>query len=220
MSRLTLPACLILLATACDLFGGGGTETPPAPKPGDAPTHVRPAPGSGGGGGGDQPGPPDGAITTEDCDKLSPSDPVPAGQYLTGKLACGDVITAHTGGGVKLLDTKFYERNHCTPATTNHDGGDERIYELLVPDGDKTVDVWLETPCANLDLGAIRVHGDAAPGPDLSAEQCEMWPKPGTKREHVHLVSKVATRWLVVVEGQGEEEGGYTLSVQCQDGLK
>lgn len=219
-ASLLLVATLLTVASACGYVGGETTE-PVAPKPDRPQLQVGPAPGGGGADGGGAGGsPPEGAIVAEDCENLSPSPQVPAGEYLTGRLQCGDVITAHTAGGVRLLDTKFYERNHCTPATTNHDGGDERFYELRVPDGDKTVDVWLETPCANLDLGALRVNGDGPPSADLALEQCEMWPKPGNKREHVHLVSKTATRWLIVVEGQGDEEGGYTISVQCQDGLK
>ena len=122
-------------------------------------------------------------------------------------------------GGVTRLHTKFYEKNHCTPGTTNHDGGDERFYRLSLPDGDTMAVVTLESPCANLDLAAFKWNGDDCPSGDTSVSRCEMWPKDGTKSEQVKLTNRGKADWLLVVEGQDEEEGAFSLSVECRPGL-
>jgi hypothetical protein len=39
--------------------------------------------------------------------------------------------------------------------------------------------------------------------------------KDGTRREMVDLWSDTETRWYIVVEGRGDEEGAFALTVQC-----
>jgi len=114
--------------------------------------------------------------------------------------------------------TRWYERSHCTPATTNHDGGDERIYRLEIPDGEWHVDVWLDTPCADLDLAAF-LWNDTTRCPTGTVDRCDMWPKPGTEREYLQIVSQRKSNWLLVVEGKDSEEGPFALHVQCKPGL-
>lgn len=213
MRRLTLLSALLL--TACESLTGtdapGDGTAAPKPAPGGDVIAV-PKPGA-------QPEP-GSTFGDEDCDKVEPGEPVPDGQCITARIRCGDEITGHTqGSGVARFDTKFYERFQCTPSTTNHDSGDERVYELLLPEGEHTADVYLETPCANLDLAAIKYGGEACPDLGSVVNQCEMWPKPRSKSEHVKLVSQGESRWLIVVEGQGDEEGPFQLRVECKDGL-
>ena len=98
-------------------------------------------------------------------------------------------------------------------------GGDERIYRLEMPDGDHHADIWLDTPCADLDLAAMKWSGKECPPPGALIDQCDMWPKDGTEREYVQLVSQRKTTWLIVVEGKGAEEGAFALTVQCKPGL-
>ena len=60
----------------------------------------------------------------------------------------------HTIGGVQRFDSRFYEKQFCTPRITNHDGGNERVYTLEMPEGDWTAYVTLDSPCADLDVAA------------------------------------------------------------------
>lgn len=179
------------------------TPTPMTPRPGEPPVGLAPT----------------------QCDQLADGGAVqgvPGADCVTGKLACGQTVVGHTKGGVRRWDSKFYQSAQCTPQTTNHDSGDERAYLLELPPGDRRVQVYLDTPCADLDLAAMRLDAGPVCGDSLPP-QCEMWPKPGTAREHVEMVSQAGSRWLVVVEGKDEggveAEGPFALTVVCQDGL-
>jgi hypothetical protein len=140
---------------------------------------------------------------------------------VTAKIACGDTVVGHTRGGASAFDTRFYESQYCTPALTNHDSGDERVYLLELPAGDRHAKVWLDTPCADLDLAAIRVIDAATcPTPGSTIKQCEMSVQPGTRRDRVEFASQVASSWLLVVEGKGDAEGAFALTVTCGQGLQ
>lgn len=165
------------------------------------------------------PPPPEAGITKSQCKDLEDGGPVEGPGCITGRISCGETVIGHTIGGVRRFDTRFYERAFCTPALTNHDGGDERIYRLDMPDGPWTAVVTLDTPCADLDLAAIRWDGDDCPTPSHIIHQCEMWPKDGTAREQVRLASTSQSSWFLVVEGKDEHEGAFALTVQCFPGI-
>lgn len=158
-------------------------------------------------------------LSSADCDTIV-SEALPAEGCLTGVIGCGETVLGHTQGGVNRFDTRFYEQFFCTPATTDHDDGGERVYELRMPDGDWHADIWLETPCADLDLAAMKVEIDeGCPDKRSRIDICEMNRQDKTRREHVRLVSQRASRWLVVVEGRGTAEGAFGLKVECNPGL-
>ncbi len=214
MKRLSVIATAVALGTACNPFGGEAQGPASRPASDRAQIEIGPAPAP------DQGDEEQGdGLRSADCDRVEPGPPVPEGECITAKIACGDTLVGHTLGGVDRFNTRFYERHHCTPATTDHDGGDERVYELEIPDGKWTANVTLRTPCANLSLAAIKYGGSGCPSIDSNVRQCEMWPKPGHKDEHVKLVSMGGARWLLVVEGQDDEEGAFELSVECHEGL-
>lgn len=204
-------------------FGG----SPPEEKKPDGPLVVTPAKPITAPGLAPQPAAPPGpndppvGMTAENCQDLQHGGPVAGPECVTQKVKCGDVIYGHTLGGTQVFDTKFYEHHQCTPATTDHDGGDERIYLFEFPEGDNSAWVWLDTPCADLDLAAIRLPEgtEGCPGMDRYIRQCEMWPKPGTRREKVLMVSQGPSKWMIAVEGKGNEEGAFALTIQCKPGL-
>lgn len=165
------------------------------------------------------PPPPEPGIYAGQCDDIRDGGPTKGPSCITDTLTCGQQVVGHTSGGVNRYNTRFYEANFCTPATTNHDGGEERVYRLQVPEGDRTVLVTLDSPCADLDMAALKWQQGDCPTAKSMINQCEMWPKPMGAREQVRLVSQEATTWLLVVEGKGDEEGAFSLSVQCWDGL-
>lgn len=163
------------------------------------------------------PPPPEVAIRADECEAVT--SPPPTNDCITGEIRCDEVVRGHTNGGVRRFDTEFYRRQFCTPDTTDHNGGEERIYRLVMPKGEWHAEVWLDTPCADLDLAAMRWQGSTCPAPGASLAQCDMWPRNGTEREHVQLVSQTESEWLLVVEGKGKEEGAFALHVQCFPGL-
>lgn len=216
MTRLLTLSVLFTTLTACGLTGGDADVAPaPAPDHGKATITPGPSPGSTPDEGTDA----DAPITADDCEQAEAGEPLPEGEWLTGKLSCGDEVVGHTGGGGQWFNTRFYEHNQCTPATTNHDGGNERVYQLTVPDGDRSVTVTLDTPCGDLDLAAFKYDGSSVPAPTASFSRCEMNIKGGTTQEHVKLVSRNKTVWTVVVEGKDGEALPYALRVACKDGL-
>lgn len=155
-----------------------------------------------------------------DCDALPDAGPPIGPDCMSGELRCGETLIGSTKGGVRRYDTRFYESNFCTPATTEHDGGDERVYRLRMPDGDWTAVVTLDSPCADLDLAAMKLNGDTCPTAASMVGQCEMYPKDGHQREQVRLVTQRETDWWVVVEGKDDAEGGFALTVQCRAGVR
>ncbi len=164
-------------------------------------------------------GEPEFGLVHKDCKDVPENDAVEGPDCLSGTIACGDTRVGHTLGGTNNLTTKFYEKKFCTPATTDHDSGDERVYRLDMPDGDWTADVYLDTPCADLDLAAIKWTGDTCPNENSAVGQCEMTVREGGRREHVRLSSRDETTWLVAVEGKGTQEGAFALVVTCRPGL-
>ena len=207
----------LLYLTGCD-FGATLPSRVPAPpenvQPGDKlPIRMRTGilPGAITG-----PPPPDAGLTSSQCAKITDGGGTADG-CITAEIKCGEVIIGHTRGGVEKYDSRFYEKNFCTPRTTNHNSGDERVYRLRIEDSDTRALVFLDTPCANLDLAAVKYASDTCPPGDMyQANQCEMNIKPGKAREMVDLWNQEPTSWWIVVEGQDEEEGAFALTVQCE----
>jgi hypothetical protein len=164
------------------------------------------------------PPPPEPLVTSGNCEDVSDGGPVDGPGCVTATLQCGDTVIGHTVGGVRRFDSRFYEKKHCTPATTNHDGGEERVYRLEMPEGEWRAFVWMDTPCANLDLFALRWNGEDCPTVDHNVNACE-YGQLLNGSERVELVHQGEATWFLVVEGRGEEEGPFALHVQCRPGL-
>ena len=160
---------------------------------------------------------PGAGITDADCQSMTDGGALAAGSdCITAEIHCGDTIKGHTRGGVEKFDSKFYESAFCTPATTSHKTGDERVYLLDLKDPQMRAIVYLDTPCANLDLAAMKYNGATCPSSASDVLQCEMNVQDGTKREKVDLFNNDPTKWWIVVEGRDDEEGAFALTVQCE----
>lgn len=206
---------LLSLLLAC----GGAEEAPTtSPDPDDAPLQATPPSAAPAPPSGDAKDRPD-ALTADQCGSIEGGSPPDGPGCLSGTITCGQTVVGHTLGGGNHFTTQFYEKKQCTPATTDHDGGDERVYKLEIPEGDHRVTVHLDTPCADLDLASMRWSGDDCPTLEDALQTCDMWPKPGTESEKVTMVSRKASTWLLVVEGKGDAEGAFSLTVDCADGL-
>lgn len=162
------------------------------------------------------PAPPDAGITRAQCNDMTDGGGIIDGTCVTGVLECNTTIVGHTRGGIEAYSTRFYESKFCTPATTNHDSGDERVYVLELPEDRMRAIVTLDTPCADLDLAALKYNSDFCPSDGSNVNQCEMNRKNGTAREQVDLFNEHPTKWYVIVEGVTDQEGAFALTVQCE----
>lgn len=165
----------------------------------------------------------DPVLTRDQCDDLADGGPVHGPGCLTGEIACDQTVIGHTVGGVERFDTKFYEKKFCWPATIDHDGGGERVYRLRMPPGEWRAWVTLHSPCADLDVAGIRWDSESCPDMGSNIHVCEMKPEKGSKSERIELTSQTfdgqEAIWYVVVEGKNDEEGPFSLHVQCSRGL-
>lgn len=230
-------ALLVMTLTGCsgDAPSSDGTSvapsSAPAPGPGSAPIAAQPIDrgpnvqpvGLGSQGGYTPPpaepeeGPPAG-LNASQCSEIA--DGGPNDGCVTGEIHCGETVVGHTRGGITHFDTKFYEKKFCTPSTTHHNEGDERVYKFQAPDGDFMATVYLDTPCTDLDMAAFKWDGQGCPTVSDAVGNCEMWPKDGSAREKVILTSQRPTQWYVVVEGKdGAAEGPFSLTVECKNSL-
>lgn len=145
------------------------------------------------------------------------------GTCATAEIHCDEMIIGHTLGGVDEYDSDFYEDKHCWPRLIDHDGGDERVYKLVMPPGEWRAWVTLHTPCADLDVMAIRHDTDTCPTTRSNINQCEMKAESSTRPERFQMTSQTSNGrqavWWIVVEGKRNEEGPFSLHVQCAAGL-
>lgn len=166
------------------------------------------------------PPPPVPGITRAQCKDLTDGGPVKGPDCVTGEIKCGQTIIGATQGGLSdnHFSTRFYEKFFCTPATTHHDGGSERVYHFHAPPGKKRLWFTLDTPCTDLDMAVMRWDDtQKCPTLDSNVVDCDMWPKDGTKREVVDMTSTGESDWLVVVEGKDNNEGAFAVTAQCVD---
>lgn len=167
------------------------------------------------------PPPPEPAVTSSQCGDIDDGGPVGGPGCITADLSCGETIVGHTKGGVRRFDTDWWESNFCWPATVDHDGGDERVYRLVMPEGEWRAFVWMDSPCADLDLMAARWDGDDCPPDGVHVTHCEsnLGVVRGIGDERIELVHQGQATWYIVVEGKDENEGAFGLHVQCRKGL-
>ncbi len=167
---------------------------------------------------------PESPIRPEQCADIADGGPLNGPEpCVTDTIHCDEMIIGHTSGGVDLFDSDFYEEKFCWPRLIDHDGGGERVYKLVLPPGDWRVWATLHTPCADLDLAAIRYDKPGCPSYRSSIPQCEMKPQSSTRSERLEMTSQTrggkSAVWYLVVEGKGDEEGPFSLHVQCAPGL-
>lgn len=169
-------------------------------------------------GGGPAPG-----ITSAQCGSIEEGGAL-VDDCVTAEIQCGQTITGHTRGGVKLYDTDWYARQTCWPATRDHDGGDERIYRFdpnnnpFANERHRAV-IYFDTPCADLDLSWMRVVADrgTCPDPRAGVKQCEML-NPFTRqgnRQSYPITMDPGEVYYFLVEGTQDEEGAFSLSLEC-----
>jgi hypothetical protein len=210
----------LALVAACCPFGGLVSEPPPPPPPIRAPVRIQPPQPHGAlpASSDSRPEPPPSPISEESCDDLQEGGPVGGPGCLTAVIQCDQTVIGHTRGGVNLYTTEWYDDHQCTPGVTDHDGGDERVYRLDVPDGDYVAFVTLYTPCADLDVAAYLGTRDACPTDSAPLSRCEENRLSNHQMERLTLATQGEASWYIIVEGVKQNEGLFGLSVQCRPG--
>jgi hypothetical protein len=215
-----------LLLVGCGVGEWVSEKTKPAPPPAEVttqphviqppqplPSSVQPAQSD------SRPQPPPSPIAEANCHDVVDGGDVNGPGCLTAVIKCDQTVIGNTVGGVDLYDTKWYEAHQCTPAVTNHDGGDERVYRLDVPEGDWSAFVTMYSPCADLDVAAYLWTDSGCPPQDAPTGRCEENRVAGRQDERLTLVTQHQASWYIVVEGVDEQEGLFALTVQCRPRL-
>jgi len=85
------------------------------------------------------------AFDASACDDILGGGAVVGPDCITAQIHCDETVIGHTLGGVDRYNTRYWEQKFCWPATVDHDGGDERVYQLVMPEGDWRAWVDLHT---------------------------------------------------------------------------
>ena len=122
-------------------------------------------------------------------------------------------------------DTRFYERNTCWPGTRDHDGGDERVYRFIADDSPRfqagedrqRVSLYFDSPCADLTFTKM-VGDDPEVCPRETARLCDT-ANPFSREAGTRNIMEVTVDrgevYYFLVEGGGDAEGAFALTLQC-----
>ncbi len=171
-----------------------------------------------------QPAMPTPGIDESQCEDLTDGGPVGSDGCVTAEISCEQRIIGHTKGGIDRYAGTFYEKKHCWPNTRDHDGGDERVYKLTMPEGEWRAWATLYTPCADLDLAAVRHDWGGCPDLADKTGACEMKITDYNAAERIELTTQTKRPgqkpvWYIIVEGKNQDEGPFELHVQCREGV-
>jgi hypothetical protein len=161
-------------------------------------------------------------ISPDQCEDIADGGPVDG--CITAEIGCEQRIIGHTKGGIDQFDGRFYEKKFCWPNTRDHDGGNERVYKLVMPEGEWRAWATLYTPCADLDLAGVRHDFGGCPNLSSKTGACEMTIADSTSAERIEMTSQTKKPgqrpvWYIIVEGKNDEEGPFELHVQCREGV-
>jgi hypothetical protein len=166
------------------------------------------------------PPPVEAGIYASQCGDLTDGGAVGLSNCLTAEIHCGETIVGHTVGGVQRISSRWMASSFCVPDVVAHDKGHERMYLLRTPDHDQTATITLDTPCTDLDVFAFPFPRAECPNGDTIVSRCEMFPEDGTAREQIEVVTQSPGDWFIVVDGKSNNEGAFSLSVQCRDTVR
>lgn len=130
-------------------------------------------------------------------------------------IACGESIEASNAGQARHFDDAFYRSKFCTPRSADYESSPEAVYALTVP-AEMQADVYLDTPCEDLDLFSIRwPHQDRCPTSSTSTGECEGSTKEGQDTVRIVAVGR-DEKHLVWVDGKKGNTGNFRMRVECR----
>jgi hypothetical protein len=129
-------------------------------------------------------------------------------------IACGETIESSNAGQARNFDDAFYRSKFCTPRSADYEESPEAVFALTVP-AEMKADVYLETPCDDLDLFSIRwPHTDRCPTKSTSTGECEGSTKGSEDTIRIMAVGR-DEKHLVWVDGKNGATGNFRLRVKC-----
>ncbi len=150
-----------------------------------------------------------------DCAQAAEPDTI-IGGCVSGELTCGETRLGTTLGGTSVLDAEAYSAWYCTVFPEGDYDGSERIYDFTHP-GTGTVTFSLSSPCAELDLIALRWEywssEDICPTAAHAVLECEI--DETTGGGEVSVWANQESHYLIVVDGPEPVEDIFELSVTC-----
>ncbi len=130
-------------------------------------------------------------------------------------IACGETVEGSNEGQAGHFDDAFYRAKFCTPRSADYESSPEAVYALTVP-AEMQADVYLDTPCEDLDLFSIRwPHADRCPTSSTSTGECEGSTKEGQDTVRIVAVGR-DEKHLVWADGKQGNIGNFRMRVECR----
>lgn len=142
----------------------------------------------------------------------------------TSFIQDGVPVLGTTVGGVSYFDSTHYEESewYCVTSARGDYDSLERVYMFTHPGEGHTCSVYLESPCADLDLFAVRYNPYTStppecPAPEQLSIQCEYSSNqgPGFDEEIPSLFENNQTMWMLIVDAPTPTDAWFRLTVEC-----
>lgn len=148
------------------------------------------------------------------CDR-SLSEAAPSNECVSASVSCGETVEATLAGGLSDWVAADYTGAFCfTNFEQNDYEGPERIFALELAAGTNAT-VTLHTPCADLDLSAVRWERDLCPDAGDPLSDCEGSDDAGD--DSVSFSWDDTSHWLIIVDAKTAADGdaNFRVSVEC-----
>lgn len=158
----------------------------------------------------------DGGSSDVFCDR-NINTPPPSDDCVTDTLSCGDSIDDTLRGGQATYGATAYQTWTCGWGEGDPWAGSERVYAFTHP-GTGSVEITLDSPCADMDLIAARWGYFASDG-ECPAEdttllrECEMDDSSGGGT--VSIWNSDPADYLIIVDSVDDERENFSLSIEC-----
>ncbi len=170
--------------------------------------------GSGGdGGGGSEGGNGQGSGSSDvECDEEVEPLSYDDGTCIAATLACGDTITGiNTGGPSKVDGSDYSSIWACEVTGTQSYTGPEMHYDFQHP-GDGEVFIYLDSPCANMDIFVMQHDGGCVnSGSNIFECEADISSKGGS----IRVWNNEPRRYVIIIEGPADENEPYKVSLEC-----
>lgn len=226
---------LVILLCGCEAFKVGesivdtGAVGPSAQQPDDEPgnepsdTNV--------GSPTDEPGNEPDTVDTSDPNAIDCNAvPDPALYPNMTDMECG---TGFLQQNVPILSSTKYGTDYfsnyedtswtCVAIPRGDYSSSERVYMFTHPGGDRNCTVYLESPCADLDLFALRYNPYSSTPPECPYAdhlniQCEVSTNagPGFDEEIDYLYENNQTMYMIIVDAPAPTEAWFRLTATCE----
>jgi hypothetical protein len=158
-----------------------------------------------------------------DCDATPPTaSNLPDLECATTFIQEGTPILGSTYYGLNYFNKDHYAGDsewYCLPFLRGDYFSSERVFLFTHPGNDQYCDVFLESPCADLDLFALRYNpysSGGCPDPNTLNIQCEASADAGPFDESINsLYENSQTMYMLIVDSPNPTDAWFRLNVEC-----